>query len=127
MSFFLYKYILETKECDSNPCNNDAKCKDLKDDYECICKPGFSGRNCDIERSECLSNPCYDNAVCVDKVETSFHLFIKVNLKLIIVIFIIKKLTNNVKSEFSNRRKISQNAQTSFLDKLTPLSFSPMR
>ena len=61
--------FIEINECDSNPCNNGAACKDLKDNYECICKPGYSGRNCEIEDNECLSNPCYDNAVCVDEVK----------------------------------------------------------
>ena len=53
--------------CASNPCNNGAKCTSLKDDYTCLCKPGFKGRDCEIEVIECLSNPCHENAVCVDK------------------------------------------------------------
>ena len=59
---------LEIDNCASNPCNNGGRCFSVKDDYECECLDGFSGKNCDDEVSQCLSNPCYSNARCVDKV-----------------------------------------------------------
>jgi hypothetical protein len=61
-------FSLEINNCASNPCNNGGICLNAKDDYECACQGGFSGKNCDDEVSQCLSNPCYSNAQCVDKV-----------------------------------------------------------
>ena len=38
--------VLDTDECDPSPCDNDAICLDLVDDYTCQCRDGYSGRNC---------------------------------------------------------------------------------
>ena len=61
-------FHLEIDNCASNPCNNNGKCLNAKDDYECECVEGFSGKNCDDEINQCLSNPCYSNAECISKV-----------------------------------------------------------
>lgn len=36
--------------------------------YNCICKPGFKGVNCEIEENECESHPCLNGGMCVDHV-----------------------------------------------------------
>eukprot|EP00057_Strongylocentrotus_purpuratus_P018374 XP_011672848.1 PREDICTED: putative protein TPRXL isoform X4 [Strongylocentrotus purpuratus] len=36
----------ETDECASNPCVNNGTCVDLLNDYNCICVPGYEGKNC---------------------------------------------------------------------------------
>jgi hypothetical protein len=36
--------------------------------YECICEPGYTGQDCDINVDECLSAPCLNNATCQDRV-----------------------------------------------------------
>ena len=59
---------LEIDNCASNPCSNNGKCVNAKYGYECECKDGFIGDNCDQEINECDSNPCYSNAKCLDKV-----------------------------------------------------------
>lgn len=41
-------------------------CEDLIDGYQCRCKPGTSGRNCEINVNECYSNPCRNGATCID-------------------------------------------------------------
>lgn len=42
----------EINECNFRRCKNGAKCIDKWNDYECICKPGWMGKDCD--------RPCQD-------------------------------------------------------------------
>lgn len=37
---------LDIRECDTNPCMNNARCVELAGSYECVCQPGYSGINC---------------------------------------------------------------------------------
>lgn len=41
------------------------------DGYQCICKAGTSGPNCEINVNECYSNPCRNNAKCIDGINRS--------------------------------------------------------
>lgn len=34
--------------------------------YVCVCEPGWTGRNCDLNVNECLSNPCVNGGTCRD-------------------------------------------------------------
>ena len=45
-------------ECAPKPCQNDATCEDLINNYKCHCNPGFEGTNCEINIDECATNPC---------------------------------------------------------------------
>lgn len=58
----------DNNECKSNPCKNNATCKDKFDGYICDCLPGYSGINCQSDVNECSSNPCQNNGTCTDKV-----------------------------------------------------------
>jgi len=49
--------------CDSNPCFQGV-CQNKNDnEYQCICKPGFTGTTCNASYDTCASNPCkcFDN------------------------------------------------------------------
>ncbi|XP_022808679.1 neurogenic locus notch homolog protein 1-like [Stylophora pistillata] len=59
-----YIYI---NECASNPCTNGGQCKDEVNGFSCVCSPGFTGNQCEIDFDECASNPCL-GGVCADHV-----------------------------------------------------------
>ncbi|KAK7492745.1 hypothetical protein BaRGS_00016050, partial [Batillaria attramentaria] len=52
-------------------CANDCNCSPLGTDYcdsvtSCVCKEGWLGTTCELDRDECSSNPCPANAACTD-------------------------------------------------------------
>ena len=49
------------------PCENGATCVDLLDDYECICPPGFTGRDCEINVDECTCTDLLDPELANDQ------------------------------------------------------------
>ncbi|XP_052231204.1 neurogenic locus notch homolog protein 2-like [Dreissena polymorpha] len=55
-------------ECSLNPCNNGASCIDQVNNFTCLCRAGFTGRNCDTDINECMPNPCNNGSTCVDQV-----------------------------------------------------------
>ncbi|XP_035664408.1 sushi, von Willebrand factor type A, EGF and pentraxin domain-containing protein 1-like [Branchiostoma floridae] len=60
----------DTDECASAPCG-DNLCVDQLRNYSCICKEGFTGRDCKINIDDCLDNVCENNATCLDGVGNS--------------------------------------------------------
>ncbi|GAB1598157.1 protein crumbs-like [Argonauta hians] len=63
---------IDFNDCYTYPCKNGGKCKDLIQNYTCICLPGFAGRNCElnVENQKCALNPCR-NGNCTNT-STSF-------------------------------------------------------
>lgn len=45
--------------CHSNPCQNGGECVENGDAYQCLCKEGYTGENC--EKSTGLTDPCEPN------------------------------------------------------------------
>ncbi|XP_078377492.1 uncharacterized protein LOC144660677 isoform X5 [Oculina patagonica] len=53
----------------TKPCKNGATCVDLKDGYRCLCKPGYTGKDCDQDVNECVTaTPCKNGATCVNSI-----------------------------------------------------------
>ena len=83
-------HVLDTNECDSDPCAMNAACDNTEGSFSCSCNEGFSGNGftlCEGDRAllisgsiirsyvsdinECDSDPCAMNAAC-DDTEGSF-------------------------------------------------------
>ena len=47
----LFVRLLDTDECASSPCKNDASCIDRVNKYNCSCAIGYEGINCETGRS----------------------------------------------------------------------------
>ena len=64
---------VEKDECDSNPCRNGATCKDGVNTYQCQCRNGFRGLNCEIPIDYCASQPkqCQNGGFCRSISETA--------------------------------------------------------
>ena len=39
--------------CDSKPCKNSAICYESSDDFVCVCKPGYTGKDCGTVEPVC--------------------------------------------------------------------------
>ena len=65
--------VLPPGACSSQPCQNGAECADYGSSiqYDCDCRPGYTGLQCETDINFCTSNPCRNGGVCVD-METGF-------------------------------------------------------
>ena len=54
------------------PCANGGACNDegVLDDFNCVCPPGFSGKECRDNDDDCSPNPCENNGLCIDGVDS---------------------------------------------------------
>ncbi|XP_044181432.1 uromodulin-like [Acropora millepora] len=57
--------------CSAVVCGNNGKCVALykENSYVCLCKEGFTGRNCETDIDECASrkdNPCQNGGTCIN-------------------------------------------------------------
>ena len=60
----------QINECESNPCQNKAKCYDLIGGYYCQCPIGYTGPDCNLRISSCVSVPCLNGGICRDNVNS---------------------------------------------------------
>ena len=64
------KCTSELNECESSPCDYDAVCTDLINDYHCSCLPFSFGKNCSTPCRfsapcrACSPNPCHNGGSC---------------------------------------------------------------
>ncbi|XP_066454549.1 sushi, nidogen and EGF-like domain-containing protein 1 isoform X1 [Eleutherodactylus coqui] len=54
----------EIDECQSQPCQNGAVCKDRVSHFLCDCQEGYSGKHCESDINECSSDPCKNGGTC---------------------------------------------------------------
>lgn len=54
----------EIDECQSQPCQNGALCKDRISHFLCDCLEGYSGNHCELDINECSSDPCKNGGTC---------------------------------------------------------------
>lgn len=62
----------DVNECKKNPCKNGGNCINSQGSYRCICRPGYSGHNCQIDIDDCSPSeshfdkfsPCTANDSC---------------------------------------------------------------
>ncbi|PIK60375.1 notch [Apostichopus japonicus] len=62
----------EIDYCSGDPCQNDATCISLQDDYTCNCTSGYEGINCENDIDECTveDTPCKHEGTCENVVGT---------------------------------------------------------
>ncbi|XP_041458355.1 cubilin-like [Lytechinus variegatus] len=53
--------------CNDNPCVH-GRCEYTGSGYICICDPGWTGTNCDVNINDCSTNPCQNGGTCTDDV-----------------------------------------------------------
>ncbi|XP_070554221.1 sushi, von Willebrand factor type A, EGF and pentraxin domain-containing protein 1-like [Ptychodera flava] len=51
-------------DCAGDPCRNGGVCKDLVDDYECICSDGYEGKQCQNFEGVCPLALCQNGGSC---------------------------------------------------------------
>lgn len=70
--FALYTISLDINECDTNPCGENAICKDTMGSFICSCKEDYTGdpfKGCvDINECVTLEKPCGTHAICENAV-----------------------------------------------------------
>lgn len=64
---------VEIDECEVQPCQNGATCRDYVAMYTCECMDGFQGQDCEINIDECASMPCLNDGRCIDGVNRWVH------------------------------------------------------
>ncbi len=54
----------DINECETiKPCHPNATCANHKGTYQCICQPGFNGKNCYNNIDDCRSSPCQHGGI----------------------------------------------------------------
>ncbi|XP_056005160.1 blastula protease 10-like [Ostrea edulis] len=55
---------INSNPCNPNPCRNSGTCNVSGSAYECTCRSGWTGTNCDVETQSCQPNPCQNGGTC---------------------------------------------------------------
>ncbi|KAF3850134.1 hypothetical protein F7725_019853 [Dissostichus mawsoni] len=57
--------------CDPNPCENEAQCHSMEQDFYCACPEGFEGKTCERLKENCQTAPCQVIDSCTVAVATN--------------------------------------------------------
>ncbi|XP_064606055.1 LOW QUALITY PROTEIN: cadherin EGF LAG seven-pass G-type receptor 2-like [Liolophura sinensis] len=71
---------VEVNLCYSSPCGGNGTCVQKEGGYTCLCQPGFTGKNCEIDmktkkydRVKCPSNVCMPPSYCEPLIKGGFR------------------------------------------------------
>ncbi|XP_045623432.1 cubilin [Procambarus clarkii] len=59
-----------TNWCAVSQCMNGGTCVQSPSTYTCICTPGYTGRNCEVDFDECSSSPCLHGGTCTQGINS---------------------------------------------------------
>ncbi|XP_035827926.1 fibropellin-1-like [Aplysia californica] len=59
-------------DCSPDPCQFGSTCMDQVNDYNCVCAPGYTDKNCSTDVDDCSSRPCENGALCVGREVDSY-------------------------------------------------------
>uniref|UniRef100_T1IKX4 Cadherin EGF LAG seven-pass G-type receptor 1 n=1 Tax=Strigamia maritima TaxID=126957 RepID=T1IKX4_STRMM len=64
----------EVNLCYSNPCGQNGTCVQREGGYTCVCKEGFTGKNCEVDMNDgsCSVNVCRGNSNCAKLIQGGF-------------------------------------------------------
>ena len=65
--FFVF-VTTDVDECLEEPCKNAVSCRNLEGDYECECRAGWVGKDCQTNINDCYGQ-CLNGATCIDLVD----------------------------------------------------------
>ncbi|XP_035878489.1 protein eyes shut homolog [Phyllostomus discolor] len=55
-------------ECEISPCLDGENCVNRTGVYNCLCAPGCTGINCEVDIDKCVLKPCLRDGACIDLV-----------------------------------------------------------
>ena len=61
-------FSADINECKSSPCKNSISCIDGVNSYKCVCKPGYTGKNCEVGKNLTIHLLSFNNAGVLDVV-----------------------------------------------------------
>ncbi|XP_062603963.1 sushi, nidogen and EGF-like domain-containing protein 1 [Saccostrea cucullata] len=68
---WFYTITSDKNNCIFGTCEHGGVCEDMYRDFQCHCKPGFTGKRCQTDVDECSARPC-DQGFCNNTVG-SYH------------------------------------------------------
>lgn len=68
-SNFDFPYSLDSS-CSDSPCQNEGRCREVGNNFMCMCTFGYSGRTCAQRVTACLDDICRNGGTCLNTEKT---------------------------------------------------------